>query len=259
MHASFIEQQAFRSTLFYIFASANIFMSALYTESSFSMLTFWGIYTLISGGYNLIIPTMFFSISSLFRSNGLLSMIFVSFHAWSSRKYFDSFLSCSTIYLPYLLYSLWAKNLYCYTDTSSPHNWCDSESSIYSHVQKSFWNVSLFSYWKLANWPYFVLMIPTLIVSTSAAVYFVKDWIKHRKVPVNHLPYLAQMGLLTAFTLFVANVQILTRILSSCPLYFWTIERVTREEGKFGKLILAIHLGYFLVGPIVFANGINWT
>ena len=68
------------------------------------------------------------------------------------------------------------------------------------------------------------------------------------------------MGVLTAFTVFVANCQILTRILSSCPLYFWTLERMTQDRSSLiGRAVVFAHLVYYVLGPVMFANGLNWT
>jgi hypothetical protein len=128
------------------------------------------------------------------------------------------------------------------------------------------------SYWKLRNVGYFILMVPALTVAISAALAFVRHhWLlfKAKKTLSQWLikltldrrvPFLAQMGVLTAFTVFIANCQILTRLLSSCPIYFWTIEKLTRDSNSlFARLLLVSHLAYYLIGPLVFSHGMNWT
>lgn len=254
---------AFRATLFFIFPSSNIFMSALYTETPFAMCTFWGLYYLYVK--RKVFPaTIFLFLASFYRSNGILSTFFILHEAFrgSFSKYIGV-LSSVCIYLPYFLYSSWSRNLYCSFASVDYHSWCAAHSSIYGYIQSHFWGVSFLSYWKLANIGYFILMIPTLVVSVSAAVHFLKNQVfppNFTKIASNPLiPFLLQMGVLTAFTLFIANCQILTRILSSCPIYFWTLEKITRNNSTAGQFLLILHLGYFLLGPLIFSNGLNWT
>ena len=159
--------------------------------------------------------------------------------------------------------------------------WCESGISIYAFVQKTFWRVFLFGQWHWGNWANLLLMIPSLIVSLTSAFWFLKSFIYEiRNTKLNkfqifiiflgkyEIPFLAYMGILTFVTLLIAHVQIMTRILSSCPIYFWTIEKMTRDIYKPGGLtmnkiiggfILIAHLTYFVVGPIIHCNGWNWT
>lgn len=270
LHFCDSEKFAFRATLFYIFASCSIFMSALYTESLFSMLTFWGLYHLLTRK-NLLTATLFLSLASLFRSNGILAIAFLVHEVLSGNQAsFTSLLAAGAIYLPNFLYSSWSWNLYC--TQPEIHSWCPSYGSIYGYIQKHFWGVSFMSYWKLRNVGYFILMVPALIVAISAALAFVRHhWLlfKAKKTVCQWLikltldrrvPFLAQMGVLTAFTVFIANCQILTRLLSSCPIYFWTIEKLTRDSNSlFARVLLVSHLAYYLIGPLVFSHGMNWT
>ena len=269
---------AFRATLFYIFASSNIFMSALYTESPFSMLTFWGLYHLYAKK-RLLLSVVFFSIATLFRSNGILAMGFVIHETLrSKRRLFEGLISAAIIYLPYYLFSTWSYNLYCNRTVGGVrHDWCDSYSSIYAYIQKEFWRVAPFAYWQSRHIPYFLLMTPALIAAVYGFTWRAKErsseltmvftskklsLIERFNVLVGfwEIGLVAQMSILTVFTVFVANCQILTRILSSCPLFFWSLERMYRTSSNNTRsIILTVHLGYFLIGPFVFGNGFNWT
>ena len=269
------ERRAYRATLFYVFASCNIFMSALYTESPFSMLTFWGLYWLYARN-NLMLSSLLLACAGLFRSNGLLGIIFIVHYSLSRGvDLFRGLMASLSVYLPYYLYSTWSRNMYCEL-TPTPHEWCASHNSIYGYIQKQFWGVSLFSYWRMDNIGYFLLMLPTLVVALHAPYYYLLDLMKQGRVlsfrswtiSNKRFPFLLQMGILTAFTVFIANCQILTRILSSCPLYFWTLENISFDDGKNSKpwrsrlmarAILGAHFSYYLVGPLIFSNGLNWT
>ena len=194
-------------------------------------------------------------------------------------RIYDGLVASLIVYLPYLLYSMCSWNQYC--AGAYPQHWCGTKS-IYEHVQLAFWRVSFLSYWNLGNWPYFLLMTPSLLVALHAPFYYLKDLIKGSFATIRSIkkidefaklavsewtfPFLVQMGILTAFTVFIANCQILTRIVSSCPLYFWTINRLTSDHDEtnlvvkfIAKALWVLHFAYFLVGPLVFANGYNWT
>jgi phosphatidylinositol glycan class V len=260
---------AFKSTLFYVFAPSNIFMSALYTESPFSMLTFWGLYWLHVRKH-LWAAVIFFSLSTLFRSNGLLSAGFLLHESLRrNQRIFDGILGAACVYIPYYLYSTWSKNLYCEPSLGDVrHDWCVEFSTIYGYIQKTFWKVTPFAYWRISNIPYFALMTPALIVSVYGIFSFLRTiisllttkrslWRNFKKIiDMWELGFVCQMGILTVFTVFVANCQILTRILSSCPFFFWSIERLHRRAPT---LTLTIQFVYYLVGSILFSNGFNWT
>jgi phosphatidylinositol glycan class V len=274
------KRRAFRATLFYIFPASNIFMSAVYTESPFSMLTFWGLYFLYCKK-SLWVSASILAIACLFRSNGILAIAFLIHEGIINKKsILERVLAGALVYLPYNLYSLWSFNLYCSPDLAGDrHEWCSSFSSIYPFIQKEFWGVSLFEYWRSSNIPYFLLMIPALTVSVYGIVTTLVDRRKmipslFRNEPIGtkltglmkalevwEIPFLFQMGVLTVFTVFIANCQILTRILTSCPLFFWSYERMwSRTSSDMLKsLMLIVQFGYYLAGPFVFSNGLNWT
>ena len=262
------ENRAFRATLFLVFTPASPFMSSLYNESPFAMLTFWGLYWLISQD-NFFLGSLLLASATLFRSNGILALVFVIwFGVLKSRsRLIETVFGSFSVYLPYHLFSTWSKNLYCETGSPAP-NWCATDS-IYGYVQRTFWKVFPLGYYRLRNMPQFLLMLPALIVCICAAVYFLQDMrTETRKVSGNVLtyvlsqwtfPFLAQLGVLTAFTLFVANVQILTRLVVSCPLYFWTMERFTRGGSLLSRVVMVVHLVFIVIGPILHSVGFNWT
>jgi phosphatidylinositol glycan class V len=261
---------AYRATLLYVFASCSIFLCAVYTEAPFSMLTFWGLYCLYVRN-DLMLSSLMLSIAGLFRSNGILAIVYVLHFACirkdrSAGSIFQALLASGAIYVPYLVYSLWSRNLYCEL-TETPHEWCSEFSSIYGYVQNNFWGVSFMSYWKVNNIPQFLLMTPTLLVTLHAPMHYWLNSIGRKGFNLHKLilnpiaPFLVHMGALTAFVVFIANCQILTRILSSCPLYFWTLERVLRDvkTSRISQFLAFMHLLYFIIGPVLFASGLNWT
>ena len=285
------ESRSFRSTLFFIFTAASPFMSALYNESPFAMFTFWGLYWLVARN-DFIRGSVLLSMGGLFRSNGILAIVFlVWFGVLRDRQnIIETILGSIAVYLPYHLYSTWSKNIYC--EVVSPPDWCATDS-IYGYVQKTFWRVFPFGYYRLRNIPQFLLMSPAFIVCMFALIYFFEDnsrralskaiqspydtSVKTKVVSMVQFikcvvfeswetPYLGQLWILTLLTLFVANVNILTRLVVSCPIYFWTAERLTRESRRdslvrsaCGRLVFVAQMVFLVIGPIVHSAGYNWT
>jgi len=279
------ESKSFRATLFFIFTSASPFMSALYTESPFAMFTFWGLYWLV-GRTDFLRGSLLLSCAALLRSNGFLGIIFVVWFGFiKNRQYVvETLLGSLAIYLPYYLYSTWSKNMYC--DVPSPAEWCETNDTIYGYVQKTFWRVFPFGYYRLRNIPQFLLMTPALIVCVFTLIYFLVDnvnkatsraisdpknfSIKAKTKSFFHFirflvfdcwetPYVAQLWVLTLLTLFVANVNILTRLVVSCPIFFWTAERLIRGGSFWGKTVLVSQMVFAVIGPVLHSAGLNWT
>lgn len=262
------ETIAFRTTLSFVFTSANIFMSALYTESPFAMLTFWGMYFTLAQG-RIFTGSLFFASAGMFRSNGILGVLFIGYAAFRKGEICKGVIGCCFAVLPYILYGWWSKNLFCMNSTPVP-DWC-SQSSIYEYIQDTFWGVGFLKYWTLQHSGQILLMLPTLFVAVmgvygwaSQGIWCIRSgdlqgFSKWFRTSEKFLPFIAQMGLLTLFTVFFANCQILTRILTSCPIYFWSVERLTRGDGWVAQSVMGLHLAYFLVGPLVFSSGWNWT
>ncbi len=285
------ESKAFRSSLFFIFTAASPFMSALYNESPFAMFTFWGLYWLVVR-HDFLRGSLLLGAAGLFRSNGILAIIFlVWFGLIQNPSYIiETLLGSAFVYLPYHLYSTWSKNMYC--EVASPPDWCATDS-IYGYVQKTFWRVFPFGYYRLRNIPQFLLMSPALIVCVFALIYFFEDnsrqalnkaitspsksslgakilsmsrFLQCMIFESSETPYLGQLWILTLLTLFVANVNILTRLVVSCPIYFWTAERLTRESRRdslvrfiCGRIVFIAQMVFLVIGPVLHSAGYNWT
>ena len=70
---------AYYSTLFFIMQPANIFMSSIYTESLFSLLFLRGLILFYSRNRRRFFAACLFSLATLTRSNGLLSVGFFGY------------------------------------------------------------------------------------------------------------------------------------------------------------------------------------
>ncbi|ESU43958.1 Glycosylphosphatidylinositol-alpha 1,6 mannosyltransferase 2, partial [Giardia duodenalis] len=98
-------------------------------------------------------------------------------------------------------------------------------SMIYSGIQYKYWNVGLFNYWKPKNIPRFLLSLPVALLCLSYIFTESKKWVQNVRLEDRILPRSTSFKFaiavhaltLTLLVTFVANVEILPRILlSSC-------------------------------------------
>lgn len=191
------EELAFRTSLLFCFSPANPFFLALYTESTFALTSFAGIYCALYGtGGPLqrvswtMLSALLFALSTTIRSNGMILVGFLIYmavaRAWSAlrrRQYIQTFgelvlggVSAVVAIVPLLLYLYSSYERYCTNGVSRP--WCDATvPNIYSFVQNFYWNVGFLNYYRIHQIPNFLLAAPVIILSISAIYTFVKsDW-----------------------------------------------------------------------------------
>ncbi|KAL8850777.1 MAG: hypothetical protein Q9221_004275 [Calogaya cf. arnoldii] len=219
-----------------------------------------------------ILSGLGFGLATTFRSNGLLSGLIFCFDIVKTISLFQEdassetvvsglrriiilvvaglFMAAGFIFPQYLAYQE-----YC-DDAKAEHlaAWCTRRiPSIYAWVQSHYWNVGLFRYWTLSNAPLFLLATPMLLILTASALRF---------LPSNEVPSSAidrkssavkesrERGLLSPVGVDVArrfavpqvilallaltsyHVQIVTRISSGYPVwYWWLASKIIARDG----------------------------
>jgi phosphatidylinositol glycan class V len=194
---------------------------------------------------------MFFAISTLTRSNGLLHGTIFLIDAFLTlrtllvtRKAIDLFhllgiiIAGSLIALAFALPQAIAYTEFCTASNSRP--WCTRTlPSIYFWVQKHYWNVGFLSYWTPGNIPLFLLAAPmlALLTTTALSVSLAPDRILASiNTPPALQPFVAasdkrlfkhvalQLALpqfiLAVMALTSFHVQIINRISSGCALWY---------------------------------------
>ena len=175
--------------------------------------------------------------------------------------------------LPVLYHDLQGYNNHCSGMSIMP-SWCKQEKrfSLYAHVQRKHWNVGLFRYFELKQIPNFILALPVLILSFTAAGLWIKhSWNRHAKGRIrrrvqdvfrwaylalsasssdyqkqkevesnNNMllgpKFLSYYAILFGFALvgtFLAHVQISTRLIcSSCPALYWFVAHLMLSDNR---------------------------
>ncbi|KAF4673422.1 hypothetical protein FOL47_010574 [Perkinsus chesapeaki] len=293
---------AYYGALFFAIPMSNIFMSAIYTESLYSMLTFAGLLLLYTaanayrpdqsrwaelGQATLALGSAItLAAATLTRSNGTLNAPFLISFGIHTRSLLLAIPLVLLVLLPLPLYLRYAWSLYCSNIGLDNRPWCDEGGNVYSYIQKEYWNVGLFEYYTPNNIPNFLLAVPSMSIAVTAVVrglsrycpqlsraFSPKAWIEgvvSAAYDYKRSPFVFQLMVLTFFTLLCANVQVMTRLLTGCPLYYWQLgsfyDSIIADKKGGGRIstvafyvYLLFHSVYFFIGPIMFCNFLPWT
>ncbi|KAI7237239.1 hypothetical protein KC330_g3259 [Hortaea werneckii] len=200
---AFKRQLAFATACLHVFSPAGLFLSAPYAESSFAFLSFLGCYCYVKAienryhrfadAYQLdacwtVAAGLSFGLATTMRTNGLLNGIIFAWdlylvlprlpHILRNRdgeeitRLFATLIAGGLIAVGFTLPQIVAYTEYCTNGNTRP--WCTAlPPSIYSFVQREYWNVGFFRYWTLNNLPLFLLAAPLgylMIVTALSAL-----------------------------------------------------------------------------------------
>eukprot|EP01018_Ginkgo_biloba_P031801 Gb_15854 [translate_table: standard] len=181
---------ALRTTALFCFNPASIFYSSIYSESLFSLLSFAGIYYLISGvNWKAM---LFFAVSSAVRSNGVINAGFFLFQAM--HRAYDAFfqqnqillslqvliiacLQSVCVFVPFFLFQLYGFLNICLGGSSSEGSrpWCRANVPyLYGFIQSHYWEVGFLRYFQLKQLPNFLLASPMLLLGTCSIIGYAK-------------------------------------------------------------------------------------
>ncbi|KAL8672873.1 MAG: hypothetical protein Q9168_002682 [Polycauliona sp. 1 TL-2023] len=259
---------AFISASLHIISPAGLFLSAPYAESSFSFLNFVGFHLYASslqahhGGRSgqrdvlVMASGIAFGLATTLRSNGLLSGLLFFYDILSSCfTVLEDVQSRTVVSGLRRIIVLVIAGLVTAVGSVFPQCLAYKE---YCHKIKpehqALWNVGLFRYWTLSNAPLFILATPMLLLLTVSALGFLplrstpssstdrksepasppgdRDWLSAVGVDVaRHLAIPQLLLALLAFTTY--HVQIVTRISSGYPLWYWWLASKITANGGF--------------------------
>ncbi|KAL9939792.1 hypothetical protein V8E36_001609 [Tilletia maclaganii] len=190
---------AFLSALFSVFSPAPATLITPSPEAFFSFFTLLGLLALSprstsastaekasSADFRLrvTLAAFTFALATAFRANGVLLSGFVAWHLWWANQSKATPLllrAVMTVFvaipaLPFLGFQAWAYDLFCSADSGQARAWCASHiPSIYSFVQREYWNVGFLRYWTVQQAPNFVLAAPVLTFSVYGLILYSRN------------------------------------------------------------------------------------
>ncbi|KAI9340869.1 dolichol-p-mannose mannosyltransferase, partial [Obelidium mucronatum] len=272
------------SAILFCFSPSAAFMSSMYTESLFAMLSFSGM--LFHSSNRNWLASVTWMLAGVVRSNAI---VFIGFFLY---QYLKSISVCKKLNLMLLMQTIVQSSIvlsgfaffqyygytsYCH-DVSNLRPWCRrSLPLLYSFVQKEYWNVGFLQYWTPSQIPNFLLAAPMVITSFAAIrSYFYNNvrrfltlgLVEDKKVAkqsstgfysLNTLPHIFLCLFLTLYCLFCMHVQVITRFFTSMPVVYWYLAhcillgRQSLRNYSVGRVILGWFVGYGAVGVVLFS------
>ncbi|KAJ5460277.1 GPI mannosyltransferase 2 [Penicillium daleae] len=258
----------FLSAALHVISPAGAFLSAPYGEPVFSLLNILGYYLYTSSlisehkgavllrDLQVLTAAVLFAIATVVRSNGILSGFLFAYDAailvWTifaqglsvhkvrrlAVLIAGGCIVASSMIVPQML----AYREYCMSG-GDLRPWCSwTVPSIYNWVQSFYWDVGFLRYWTVSNIPLFLLAAPMLAVLCKSALWALKAPSTLRSdsggtsssqvSPGSMLFRLAvPQGLLAVMALTSYHVQIVNRISSGYPVWYWWL--VSTAMGSF--------------------------
>ncbi|KAI9375286.1 GPI mannosyltransferase 2 [Aspergillus egyptiacus] len=224
----------------------------------------------------ILLSGVLFAVATAIRSNGILSGVVLAYDALEQcyniispnpsraagvRLCFIVFSGC-IVALGFFIPQYLAYAAYC-TNQVISRPWCQSlVPSIYGWVQDYYWGVGFLRYWTVSNLPLFLIASPMLLIlflscfwafSADVPSLSTKTSSKASRVisPSSAAPLLIQLAiaqfLLTTMAVTTYHVQIVNRISSGYPLWYWYlacqavgIPDDTRSKIKYSARFLVI-------------------
>ncbi|KAK8068669.1 GPI mannosyltransferase 2 [Apiospora phragmitis] len=284
------------AALLHIVSPAGIFLSAPYQESPFALLSFLGYLLLAHGclGHSrsirkdaaIVSSGIVFGLATLFRSNGLLSGVSFAVFALAELHRLATTSMCMvnvrrlaalgvggiSVAMGSLVPQTLAYQKFC-TESSGAATirpWCQKIlPSIYTFVQEKYWNVGLFRYWTPGNIPLFLLSVPVLFLIMKSGL---ETLLPRRRMiapearsaalqlPLDTTLFVGAMALsqviLTMLAITTYHIQIITRIASAYPLWYWWLAGQLQQDttAKFGGGVVVFMVMYASIQGALFAS-----
>ncbi|OIW24402.1 mannosyltransferase [Coniochaeta ligniaria NRRL 30616] len=234
--------------LLHIFSPAGLFLSAPYAEASFALLSFSG-YLLyaksclaqraVTRDAQIILSGALFGLATTFRSNGISHGVpfaweFVQQLRTLPRRPVSALhqlivlgigglcVAAGSIVPQFIAY-----RRFCDPSVLTQRPWCHGRlRSIYAFVQVHYWDNGMFRYWKVSNIPLFLLAAPMLYVLARSGMAQLGSQARTANARSDRLVGLVKSAaaaqvLITVLTLTGSHVQIITRMASGYPLWYW--------------------------------------
>lgn len=283
----------------FLLSPTNVFTVVSYTESFFACACIVGLYCMsldpvlsvspLVGGDRRDGWVMFlcawvcFVVASLFRSNGFLLAFIVMVPAVVTflrapvaiirlhRRWLAAVivrgLMCLAVVGPYLFANYVGWDRYCRSQGDVGVDGIVEDrckvTGFYPMIQSVYWNVGWFRQWTVKNAPNFLIAAPPILLGVQCIVRHasVRDLVRagagyaYFNVQIWHLVGLWYLAITTI------HVQVVNRLVFACPAVYWVgaWQLISEPRGWVTRLQIAYCIVCSILGPLMFANKMNWT
>lgn len=146
-------------------------------------------------------------------------------------------------FLPSLLHQGGAYRVFCLAEAAhraqqSP--WCNHLiPSIYTYVQRTYWDVGFLSYWTLSQLPNIALALPLLVPILSYTIPHTLSLFHGKRLgslrPLTTAAHSVHAAFLSITLLTSAHTQIALRLLPALPTTYWAAAALLVERPRWGR------------------------
>lgn len=198
--------------------------------------------------------TLYFTVAASFRSNGILLALYVPWSLVVHPFLLSSALpslggmlaACFHVifpFLPSLLHQRGAYRVFCLSEAANQAQrspWCSHLiPSVYTHVQRTYWNVSFLSYWTLSQLPNIALALPLLVPLLFYSIPHTFSLLRGKSLgslrPLTTAAHSVHAAFLSITLLTNAHTQIALRLLSALPCTYWAAAALLMERPQWGR------------------------
>ncbi|KAF4336425.1 GPI mannosyltransferase 2 [Fusarium beomiforme] len=281
---------AYLAAVVHILSPGGLFLSAPYAESTFACLSFVGnllfALTLKANPDSLMRNVsvtgagLFYGVSCTFRSNGLFGGVLFAVEALKGlSSLLDGFTFSKVLRLiapitggllvavGFVAPQVLAWMRYCYVhDNGEQRPWCARPlPSIYTFVQEEYWDVGFLRYWTPNQIPLFLLAAPMLTILIKSGTEVMREPSRGLRAMTAGtdeqcrllVRTLAAVQILLA-VLAITNyhVQIISRISSAYPVWYWWVASclMDKQRQKLGYSVVMFIAMYAMIQGGLFAS-----
>eukprot|EP00127_Corallochytrium_limacisporum_P005642 Clim_evm21s210 gene=Clim_evmTU21s210 len=280
------------TALFFCLTPANVHFTALYTEATYCVFAFGGMYFYAIG--RMWLAAVMMGIAASGRGNGLILGGFFIYSALrvlqqrgavAPQRVVVQLVTCGVqfiiVLIPWFMFQYYGYLLYCMGDIDP--EWCSWKLPLpYRYVQAKYWDVGFLTYWSFKQTHNFILAAPLVIYSG----YAIKTYLGNNAGGViertlylmpmqggqddqwgmwgtKHFPYIVYWAFLVAFGAFVMHIEVTTRMVCSAvpSIYlFWATHFAdVGPESWQARALVSYCLFWTFLGILLFSTFLPFT
>lgn len=263
---------AYLSSTLFVLSPAGIFLTTSYSESLTALLSFVALYlreisinhedfaSPVNGSirYRMlyVFSGVFVALAFGLRANCLLlGIVYLydlyeyGYRAENLHDAVNSVVAGSILFTAFLLSNVYNYLVFCTSETSQ--SWCSNTiPSLFLHAQGHYWNNGFLKYWTVGNIPNFAFAFPTLSVLFLSYRTFITEFPAKKVLPILQINGAFMVGII-----FFWNTQIVTRIATFLPIFYWTLAALllSPHHQQLARAVVGYMIGWIVLQTSMFA------
>ncbi|CDH57985.1 gpi mannosyltransferase 2 [Lichtheimia corymbifera JMRC:FSU:9682] len=262
---------AFVSAIAFCLSPPAMFMSSMYMESPFALLSFTGMWLYTQNKY--LLAALIWCFASAIRSNAIVYAGFFIYDLVLQKRSLIGMVR-AILYSMITMGGFAMVQYYGYYQfcVTGDRPWCNKTLPLlYSFVQNYYWNNGFLAYYEIKQIPNFLLAMPIILLTTKGLWHYAQSVDGFYTLGLGQntpadtkklLPFLYLWGFLLAYATTCMHVQVIIRFFTSLPPLYWITAQIwmdgfkksaSKQRQWLAQSVLSYYVLYGLVGIVLFA------